>query len=232
MNANYWFNNRDLAPDPRTGKAPNTRVLLNQYGGRAGSPVLTELFNDATAHSSSSTTKSSACPSNRCARAIFNPVTQAGVFQYGTQRVDLLALAAANGQTSTIDPTIGALVSQIAATKPKGSVSPGSDPNLDRFTFINTGGQVRKFGTARFDVNLNSRNSVEVSWNYQHLFYTGEQVDFLNNSDPAFPGFPNKGSIPSRRFSGVIALRSTILRTSSTNCARDCRAARSPSSPK
>ncbi len=69
---------------------------------------------------------------------------------------------------------------------------------------------MRKFATARFDVNLNSRNSLEVSWNYQHLFYTGEQVDFLNNSDPAFPGFPNKGSIPSRRFSGVVALRSTI----------------------
>ena len=61
---------------------------------------------------------------------------------------------------------------------------------------------MRKFGTVRFDVNLNSRNSLEVSWNYQHLFYAGQKVDFLNNSDPAFPGFPNKGSIPSRALLG------------------------------
>ena len=35
-------------------------------------------------------------------------------------------------------------------------------------------------------------------------------ADFLNNSDPAFPGFPNHASIPSNRFSGVVAWRSTI----------------------
>src|SRR6266487_4630547 len=45
LNANYWFNNRDLAPNPSTGKAPNTRVLLNQYGGRAGGPVTLPKFN-------------------------------------------------------------------------------------------------------------------------------------------------------------------------------------------
>uniref|UniRef100_Q01VH0 TonB-dependent transporter Oar-like beta-barrel domain-containing protein n=1 Tax=Solibacter usitatus (strain Ellin6076) TaxID=234267 RepID=Q01VH0_SOLUE len=212
LNANYWFNNRDLAPDPRTGKAPNTRVLLNQYGGRAGGPVyLPKVFNGRNRAFFFVNYEEFRLPEQSLrTRTIFNPLTQNGVFQYGTQKINLLSLAAANGQTSTIDPTIAALLAQISATTAHGSVSPGSDPNIDRFTFINTGGQVRKFATARFDVNLNSRNSLEFSWNYQHLFYTGEQVDFLNNSDPAFPGFPNKGSIPSRRFSGVVALRSTI----------------------
>ncbi len=32
LNANYWYNNRDLAPDPETGKAPRSKVILNQYG--------------------------------------------------------------------------------------------------------------------------------------------------------------------------------------------------------
>ena len=126
------------------------------------------------------------------------------------QRVNLLTLAGANGQTSTVDPTVGALLSSIAATTSKGTVAASSDPNLDRFTFIGKGGQIRKFGTVRFDVNLNSRNSLELSWNYQHLYYAGQKVDFFNNSDPAFPGFPNRGSIPSVRFTGAIALRSTI----------------------
>jgi hypothetical protein len=49
-----------------------------------------------------------------------------------------------------------------------------------------------------------------VSWNYQHLYYTGNKVDFFNSTDPEFPGFPNRGSIPSYRFDGVIAWRSII----------------------
>src|ERR1041385_7506047 len=30
LNANYWFSNRDSAPDPVTHKAPQARILLNQ----------------------------------------------------------------------------------------------------------------------------------------------------------------------------------------------------------
>jgi Carboxypeptidase regulatory-like domain len=216
LNANYWFNNRDLAPNPSTGKAPNTRVLLNQYGGRAGGPVyIPKVFNGRNKAFFFVNYEEFQLPEESLrTRTIFDGPTQNGTFQYntagGVQRVNLLTLAAANGQTSTIDPTVGALLAQIAGTTPKGSVAASSDPNLDRFTFLNKGGQIRKFVTTRFDVNLNSKNSLEFSWNYQHLFYSGEQVDFLNNSDPAFPGFPNKGSIPSRRFSGVVALRSTI----------------------
>jgi hypothetical protein len=213
LNANYWFNNRDLAPNPGTGKAPNTRVLLNQFGGRAGGPIyLPKLFNGRNKAFFFFNYEEFRLPEQSLrTRTIFDPVAQAGTFRYGSGgSVNLLGLAAANGQTSTVDPTIGALLSQIAGSTSNGSVSPSTDPNLDRFSFINKGGQIRKFGTVRFDYNLNNKNSLEASWNYQHLYYTGEKVDFLNNSDPAFPGFPNKGSIPSARFSGVVALRSTI----------------------
>jgi hypothetical protein len=216
LNANYWFNNRDLAPNPSTGKAPNTRVLVNQYGGRMGGPiVIPKVFNGHNKAFFFFNYEEFRLPEESLrTRTIFDAPTQAGVFQYntssGVQRVNLLTLAGANGQTSTIDPTVGALLSSIAATTSKGTVSASSDPNLDRFSFIGKGGQIRKFGTVRFDVNLNSRNSLELSWNYQHLYYAGQKVDFFNNSDPAFPGFPNRGSIPSVRFTGAIALRSTI----------------------
>jgi len=46
-----------------------------------------------------------------------------------------------------------------------------------------------------------------MSYNYQDF---AGLVDFLNNTDPAFPGFPNQGSQGSNRFSGVIAWRSTL----------------------
>ncbi len=119
LNANYWFNNRDLAADPRTGKAPNTRVLLNQYGGRFGGPVLIpKLLHSRNRAFFFVNYEEFRLPEQSLrTRTIFNPLTQAGTFQYGTQRVDLLALAAANGQTSTIDPTIGALLAQIAGTR-------------------------------------------------------------------------------------------------------------------
>ncbi len=212
LNANYWFNNRDLPPNPSTGKAPNTRVLLNQYGGRLGGPIrFPKLFNGRNRAFFFINYEEFRLPEEALrTRTIFDPVTQQGVFQYGAQRVNLLTLATANGQTNTIDPTIGSLLASIAATTSKGSVVPASDPNLDRFSFINKGGQIRKFATLRFDVNMNAKNSLELSWNYQHLYYAGQKVDFFNNSDPAFPGFPNRGSIPSVRFSGVIAWRSTL----------------------
>jgi hypothetical protein len=215
LNANYWFNNRDLAPDPRTGKAPRTRVLLNQFGGRLGGPVLIpKVFDGKNKLFFFINYEEFRLPEQSLrTRSILTPSAQQGVFSYGTngsQQVNLLALAAANGQTRTLDPTVGALLASIQGATPQGSVSPSSDPNVNRFSFINTGGQLRKFTTLRFDANLNSKNSIEVSWNYQHLYYTGNKVDFFNSTDPQFPGFPNRGSIPSYRFDGVIAWRSII----------------------
>jgi Carboxypeptidase regulatory-like domain len=214
--ANYWFNNRNLAPDPNTGKAPKTRVLLNQFGGRFGGPVvIPHLINGHNKLFFFVNYEEFRLPEEGLrTRNIFDPLTQTGVFQYttsaGVQRVNLLNLAGAAGQVNTIDPTVGKLLADIAATANHGGVIASSDPNIDTFTFINKGGQRRRFTTLRFDYNVNTRNSIEVSWNYQKLGYTGAGVDFLNNSDPAFPGFPNKADIPSIRFSGAIAWRSTL----------------------
>ncbi len=215
--ANYWFNNRNLPADPNTGKAPKTRVLLNQFGGRIGGPItIPHLINGKNKAFFFFNYEEFRLPEEGLrTRNVFDPLTQSGVFQYtgasGVQRVNLLNLAAASGQTSTIDPTVGKLLSDIAATTTQGGVIPSSDPNINTFTFINKGGQIFAASPrCASTTNLNSKNSIEASWNYQKLSYTGQGVDFLNNSDPAFPGFPNKADIPSIRFSGAIAWRSTI----------------------
>jgi hypothetical protein len=39
LNSNTWFNNRDLPPDPATGKAPKNEDKLFQPGGRLGGPL-------------------------------------------------------------------------------------------------------------------------------------------------------------------------------------------------
>ncbi len=213
FNANYWFNNRDLPADPATGKAPRNRVLLNQYGARVGGPMsIPGLFNGKNRAFFFVNYEEYRLPEQASrTRTIFNPLTQSGVFQYktssGVQQVNLLTLAAASGQTSSIDPIIGKLLSDIRASTSSGGIVPATDPNFQNFSYIAAGAQKRRFPTGRLDFNLNQKNSLEMSYNYQA--FSG-LADFLNNADPAFPGFPNHGSQGSNRFSGVMAWRSTF----------------------
>jgi carboxypeptidase family protein len=212
LNANYWFNNRDVAPDPKTGKAPRTRVLLNQFGSRAGGPIVIPRWFDG--HNRAFffwNYEEFRMPEQALrTRQIFDPSAEQGLFRYSGGQTNLMRLAAANGQTSTIDPTIGKLLADIRASTTQGSISPNSDPNIQRFTFINKGGQIRRFSTLRFDYNLHPKHSLELGWNCQYLGYTGTAMDFLSGADPAFPGFPNHAGIPSNRFSGALAWRSTL----------------------
>jgi hypothetical protein len=232
LNANYWFNNRDLKPDPITGRAPRTDVILNQPGFKVGGPIsIPKIFNGkdkaffflnyeeyrlpeatlrtrtvmSTAAQSgiyqffSATNVSGSALNTTCATA---PAGSPSAFLCGT---NVYARAAAAGLISTPDPTIGALLTSIRSAIP-GSTATG-DPNLESSTFINHGGQLRKFPTVRFDFNLTKKHHIENIWNYQSF---GGVVDFLNSVDPAFPGFPNHGSQTSIRFSDSMAWRWTI----------------------
>lgn len=224
LNANYWFNNRDLPPDPVDGKAPRNRVLLNQFGGRVGGPiVIPGLFNGRDKAFFFVNYEEFRLPERTLReRTILSPLAQQGVFQYanGTRSVNLLAAAAATNCnpaganatpfipcTSTIDPTVGSLLAAIRSSTSAGGVRQLTDPNYQAFSFINTGGQKRYFPTVRFDLNLTQNHHLENIYNYQKF---DSVVDFLNGVDPAFPGFPNFGSQKSNRFSNVTAWRATF----------------------
>jgi hypothetical protein len=148
-------------------------------------------------------------------RTILNRDAQRGIFRYpvgggATREVNLLDVSKF-GSTATPDPITSKLLSDIrASTSLAGSVQSIGDPNTERFNFTNTGGQARYFPTVRLDFNLSSKHHLENIWNYQE--FTG-QADFLNNVDPAFPGFPNTGSQGSSRFTNVTALRSNLTST-------------------
>lgn len=214
LNANYWFNNRDLRPDARTGRAPRDRVLVNQYGFRLGGPIsLPKLFDGRDRAFFFVNYEEFRIPeASSRQRTILSEAARNGDFRYvtgaGTQTVNLYQLAAANGHTATPDPTIAKLLLDIrGATRTTGGVVPLQDPNLETFSFINTGSQARFFPTVRLDFNLTSNHKLENVWNYQK--FTGT-VDFLNGTDPAFPNFPNQGFQGSNRFSNTTALRSTL----------------------
>ena len=208
LNSNYWFNNKS--------NIPRTRVLLNQYGFRAGGPFWApkKVFGPASFDGRDKAFffinyEEYRLPEQTLRqRTIFTPDAQAGIYKYSTssgiRSVNLLTLAGAQ----TIDPSIANVLSQIRqSTNGTGAIEALTDPNFQRFTFVNTGGQVRKFPTVRLDFNLSSKHHLENIYNF-NLF--DSTIDFLNNVDPAFPGFPNYGSQVSNRFSNVTALRSTL----------------------
>jgi hypothetical protein len=231
LNANYWFNNRDLRP-------PKDRLLLNQFGGRFEGPIVIpklfdghdkafffvnyEQFRLATQVSQN--------------RSVLSPQAQQGDFQWKVkqgnqttiQKVNLFDLAARSncapaGQparpcVSTIDPTVAKLLGDIrSATQTSGSLEVVTDPNLivdpniQRYAFSPVGGgEIRVFPTLRLDFNIGSKHHLEGSYLPQthHTL-----IDYLNNGAPAFPGFPSFGSQISTRFGSAIALRSTLTNT-------------------
>lgn len=234
LNANYWFNNRDNAYDVQAARncgaayySPNCkslrdRVLVNQYGFRLGGPFRfpKKLFGPAAFDGRDKAFffvnyEEFRIPEQSTRqRTILNPNAQRGIFSYTaggvTREVNLLDTTKF-GALATLDPTTSKLLADIrASTALSGSVQGIGDPNTQQFTFTNTGGQARYFPTVRLDFNLTNNHHLENIWNYQE--FTG-QADFLNNTDPAFPGFPNTGSQGSSRFSNVTALRSTLTPT-------------------
>ncbi len=235
LNANYWFNNRDFAPDPVTLKAPQQRILLNQPGGKVGGPIsIPGLFSGKDRAFFFVNYEEYRLPekSSPRTRTILNPLAQQGIHRFTTTNTNyannppanvtcvptppnftcsanVLQLAANAGLISTTDPTISALLAEIRSSLSgvNAIFVQTSNPNLQQATFFNPGGQVRKFPTVRFDFTVAKNHHIENIWNYQQF---KSQVDFLNNNDPVFPGFPNFGSQPSNRFSNSTGWRWTI----------------------
>jgi hypothetical protein len=237
LNANYWFNNRDQPADPVTHKAPQARILLNQPGGKIGGPIsIPKLFNGKDRAFFFVNYEEFRLPERTArTRQLLSEDARQGIYRYevgatstipsacttngataGFMRcsVNLYSLAAAGGFPSTPDPTIGGVLSQIRSSINGLNVRPvpvgngtAADLVRDQVAFINNGGQLRRFPTVRLDFNPTKKHHIENIWNYQNF---GGVVDFLNNVDPAFPGFPNHGAQTSIRWANVTALRSTL----------------------
>src|SRR5262249_34035467 len=158
---------RDLPPDPATGKAPRARVLFNQYGFRAGGPIRLPGFNGRNKAFFFVNYEELNQPSQvNLQLTILSPSAPSGLLRYkasgGVQTVDLLALEGRNGQTSTPDPVIAKLLTDIrSATTTTGGVTPLTDPNLERFSYSPTGSSTTKRPTVRLDFNATDRHHVE-----------------------------------------------------------------------
>jgi hypothetical protein len=232
LNANYWFNNRDLPPDPVTGKAPQSRILLNQPGGKIGGPIrIPKLYDGKDKAFFFVNYEEYRLPEKTLrTRNILSTQAQSGIYRFlsptyapptgsaitcsgsGSSRmcsVPVFTLAGLAGPSffTTPDPTVSSVLNEIRGSLSGAVIKDTGDPNIQQVTFVNSGGQVRKFPTVRLDFNVGKNHHIENIWNYQQF---RSKVDFLNNVDPAFPGFPNFGSQDSNRFSNSTAWRWTV----------------------
>ena len=199
LNANTWLNNR-----AGTAKAA---LKQNQYGVRAGGPIVPNkaffFGNYEELRQPSDVTRNN--------RNVLNLSAQQGIFTYtptggSAQTVNLLALAAANGQTSTADPTIARVLGDIRSAVSGGSLQ-GLNDNLERFTFNVGTSSLRRYPTTRIDYNITEKHRFSNAFNYQ---YFTDFPDTLNNFDPAFPGFPVSAGQTSERLSVSNSVRSTL----------------------
>ncbi len=213
LNANTWFNNRDLPPDPATGKAPRAKLKFDNYGVRFGGPIrIPGVFdgrNKAFFFVNYEEVRQPADVSRQ--RTILSPSAQQGIFRYnaagGVREVNLLQLAGANGQTTTLDPTVAKLLADIRSAAEKGGIADLSDPLVQRLSYQGGFSNITRYPHVRLDMQLSNKHRITATYTLNKLL---SDPDTLNNRDVAFPGFPIHGVQDSKRFAYQGSLRSAL----------------------
>jgi carboxypeptidase family protein len=213
LNANSWFNNRNLAP-PGGGKAPKNELRQYQPGTRVGGPIVIPGLYDG--HDKAFffvNYEETRSPSKGTLnRTILTSEAQAGIFRYtvsGEVRTkNLYELAGQFGHLNTPDPLVGKLLNDIrASTNGTGNIEALTDPNLQRFSWQTPLASYTPAPTVRVDYNLSSKHRLTGSFNYQHI---NSDPDTTNSQQRSFPGFPIYGSQQSTRYTTSEAIRSTL----------------------
>ncbi|TAK17147.1 MAG: hypothetical protein EPO35_03655 [Acidobacteria bacterium] len=209
LNENTWFNKRN-------GVA-KAKLKQNQTGGTIGGPIsIPGLFSGRNRAFFFTNIENFNQPSQLTRRrTILNPAAQAGTFRYtsstGVREVNLLTLAAANGQLNSIDPTISKLLSDIrTAASSTGSITDQTDPLYQDFNYNVDQKSNNWFPTFKVDLNFTSNHRLSAVYNHD-LFNTKPDAA-TNGFDPTFPGFPDFGSQTSERRALSTKVRSTIGR--------------------
>ena len=170
LNANTWFNNRDSAIDPETGKATKAKLKQNQTGVRFGGPlIIPGVVPRGKAFFFGNYEELSQPSEVTRTRLLLSTGAQAGNYTYGGATVNVLALAAGNAATaatSTPDPTIGALLNDIRAAAAGGGGVNSRDANLDELRYGVPVESKRRFPTARVDYNITDNHRLTSAFNY------------------------------------------------------------------
>src|SRR5207302_10317402 len=100
-----------------------------------------------------------------------------------------------------------AVLNAIQKSTANGVLSELGNPMVQKFTWVTDTKNFNPYPTGRVDFNLNQRNRLTGSFNYQHINST---PDTTNGAEPTFPAFTNTGSQQSTRWTTSESLRSTL----------------------
>ena len=214
LNSNTWFNTHFNVD--ATGKPTAKPVVANyQPGGRIGGPiVIPGLFDghDKAFFFVNYEWLSSPGTATRTP-TVMTPDSEKGLFRYGTNAVDLLALAARNGQVSTIDPLVAKTLAKMRSSMSQGTLNATTDPATQTLAWQLPTASKTTYPTVRIDYNLTKNNRLSGSYTRNHLV---SDPDTTNAYFTDYPGFPVRGTQDSARYSGQGSLR-TVLGSSMVN---------------
>jgi hypothetical protein len=212
FNTNYYFNEV-------SGLGKN-RIILNQFGGSVGGPIkLPGLDGTGKAFFFVNYEEFYQPTSATRTRQVLNTRTADGFFRYTTgggsvlNEVNVMALAAANGHSSSFDPTVLALIGEIRrlaeATVPAGTgvITDQNNVNLQQLIYQPPGTYYNHLPTTRVDFNLSAANRLSGSYWWQEI---NRYPDIQNSGEALFPGLPNVANYTSVRSVGSVTLRSTM----------------------
>lgn len=194
FNSNYYFNNLD--------GLPRDRLFLRQFGGKIGGPILVPgLLRSRERAFFFINYEEFRLPQNYPSLSVVGnllvlaPEARGGFFTYrnsagNLQKVDLYALAAAHGFTSTPDPTIARGLEMIQQAVLKGGAlrsraAIANDFNRLDYQFQDPGTNTRHFPTARLDLNITKNQQFHFVHNYQVYF---SNPDAVNGQLSVYPG--------------------------------------------
>jgi hypothetical protein len=206
MNTNYFFN--------KVNDLPKNDIKLYQPGGRISGPLsIPGLFDGRGKVFYMLHYEQVRFPNSFTrTRSVLHPRALDGWFRYEageeTREINVLQLAAANGQISQKDPTIARMLSNIqAATATTGVVNATSDPLVNDYVFLSPGKLFEHQPTLRMDYNITDNHRLSGSF---AMIWAQRDPDYLNSADARFPGAPNYRLFKSSRPIQTYTLRSTM----------------------
>jgi hypothetical protein len=206
LNSNYYFNEiNDL---------PKNDVKLNQYGGRVGGPIYIPGVVDGRGKAFFFANYEQIRFPNSFTRTrtALHPRALDGWFRYqvGTtvREVNVLALAAANGQISAKDPTVASVLAKIqAGMATTGAINETADPLLNSYVWLSPSKLFEHQPTTRLDYNITDAHRLSGT---AAVIWAERTADYLNGTDARFPGSPNVRDFKSKRPLFTLTLRSTL----------------------
>lgn len=186
LNANSWRNNALGRFSNGSAKAPRPPLILNNFGGSVGGPILKDkLF--FFGGFSMSKQPGGFNPTNTALSA----TAASGIFTYrdsiaggpqAGQTVNLFTqVAQPNGLPAAVNAMVASEQGNVTAAEKFGAVSPDADPNLDDVTWTQNAPTTIYYPTVRLDYTVTPKFRINFAFNRTY------EID-LNAVQTPFPG--------------------------------------------